>query len=103
MKVVIQDEHLGVLAEQKELLGKQRFPSEVVTMYKRRLIEISAAKNVQDLRARKALHFEKLKEPRYKGKYSIRLNKAYRLILSIDKDEMNIEIIIIEEINNHYD
>ena len=51
---------------------------------------------------RKSLHFEKLKESKYKDKHSIRLNKSYRLILQISQDESMLEVVIIEEINNHY-
>ncbi|RQO75578.1 plasmid maintenance system killer protein [Pedobacter sp. KBW06] len=102
MKVLIHDERLGALAEQKELVGKQEFPQEVITKLKQRIFQISQAKNLQDLRAIKSLHLEKLKQTRYKGKYSIRLNKAYRLIVSVAKDEMSIEVVVIEEVNNHY-
>ncbi|WP_419788780.1 hypothetical protein HDF24_25970 [Mucilaginibacter sp. X4EP1] len=49
------------------------------------------------------MHFEKLKEKKYEGKYSIRLNKAYRLIFRIENETgSRIEIVCIEEISNHY-
>ena len=67
-----------------------------------RINQISQASNTQDLRAIKTLNFEKLKGARYRDKYSIRLNKAYRLLFSIGKDGKTVEVIIIEEINNHY-
>jgi proteic killer suppression protein len=102
MKIIIQDEYLGVLAEQKGLIGKQKYPSEVFLKFKMRIHQISQVSNTQELRAIKSLHFEKLKEARYKGKYSIRLNKAYRIILSIGKDHKTLEVVLIEEINNHY-
>ncbi|MBB5437276.1 proteic killer suppression protein [Pedobacter sp. AK017] len=102
MKVIIHDEYLGILAEQTALTGKQKYPAEVIIKFKMRINQISQASNTQDLRAIKSLHFEKLKEARYKDKYSIRLNKAYRLIFAIGKDEQTLEIVIIEEINNHY-
>ena len=102
MKIIIQDEYLGVLADQSALTGKQKYPAEVITKYKMRISQISNVANTQELRAIKSLHFEKLKEARYKDKYSIRLNKAYRLIFAIGKDEQTLEVVIIEEINNHY-
>lgn len=102
MKIIIQDEYLGVLADQTPLTGKQKYPAEVIIKYKMRINQISNIANTQELRAIKSLHFEKLKEARYKDKYSIRLNKAYRLIFAIGKDEQALEIVIIEEINNHY-
>lgn len=101
MDVQFQDEHLGMLAKQQKQHGKTKFPAEVVKSYKRRLAQISAAKDTQDLRAIGSLHFEKLSEKKYEGKYSIRINKAYRLIFQILKDNL-VEIILVEEITNHY-
>ena len=101
MILKIQDHNLSELAKDQVLTGKQIFPVEVIKAFKRRLFQIRSAKSTLDLRNNKSLHFEKLKEKRYEGKYSIRLNKAYRLIFGIDK-QGSIEIIIIEEISNHY-
>lgn len=101
MKITIQDAYLSIIATQSDLVGKQKYPAEVLLRFKQRIFQISAAKNLQDLRAVKSLHLEKLKESRFNGKYSIRLNRAYRLIFSI-KNEKIIEIVVIEEINNHY-
>jgi proteic killer suppression protein len=101
MKIILQDAYLSSIATTNELVGKQKYPAEVVLKFRQRIFQISEAKNVQDLRTIKSFHLEKLKEPRFKDKYSIRLNKAYRLIFSI-KHEKVIEIVVIEEINNHY-
>ena|ERR1700760_707730 len=102
MIVKIEDRFLGEVANcEKDYEGKSPYPLEVLSAFKKRLYQISQARNSNDLRAIGSLHFEKLKEPRYKGKNSIRLNKAYRLIFRIDKDG-RLEIICIEEINNHY-
>lgn len=101
MEIHFQDEYLEELAENKKASGKPKFPEEVILAYKKRIFQVKAAKGTQDLREIKSLHFEKLKEKRFKGKYSIRLNKAYRLIFDIGKDE-RLEIMIVEEINNHY-
>lgn len=102
MRVEILDEHLGMLAEKSGFPGKQQFPAEVVQVYRRRLFQIKNAGTVQDLRNYKSLHFEKLAEKRYKGKYSIRLVQGFRLIFQISKDEKKVDIILIEEISNHY-
>lgn len=101
MEVKILDEHLGVLLGTGEIMGKQKYPHEVIIAFKKRVSQIKAMKDTRDLRAIKSLHFEKLVEKRYSGKYSIRLNKAYRLIFGIDHNGM-LEVIVIEEINNHY-
>jgi len=100
MKIIFQDEYLEELAENKEA-GKRRYPTDVETAFKKRIFQIKHLAGTQDLRDIKSLHFEKLKEKRYSGKYSIQLNKAFRLIFQIGKDE-SLEVIIIEEINNHY-
>lgn len=100
MKIKFVDEYLGILAENKTV-GKKKYPEEVEQGFKKRIAQIKAANGTQDLRAIKSLHFEKLKEKRYLGKYSIRINKAFRLIFVIAKDE-RLEVIEIEEINNHY-
>lgn len=51
----------------------------------------------------KSLHFEKL-SGNLEGKYSVRINQTYRIIFRIEKDGNNnrVEIICIEELNNHY-
>ena len=49
---------------------------------------IDAAVNEGDLYAQKGLRFEKLQGKRGKeGQRSLRLNKQWRLILTVDKDE----------------
>jgi proteic killer suppression protein len=100
MKIKFIDEYLGVLAENKNT-GKRKYPEEVEQAFKKRIFQIKQANGTQDLREIKSLHFEKLKEKRYLGKYSIRINKAYRLIFMITKEE-RLEVMEIEEINNHY-
>lgn len=102
MKVKIQDEYLNVILTHEELFGKQEFPTEVIEKFKQRVFQISEAKDTRDLRAIKSLHFEKLRSGRYKGRYSIRLTLAYRMIFTIEKEEIHVEVIVIEEINNHY-
>ena len=100
MKIKFVDEYLGVLAESKSI-GKRKYPEEVELGFKKRIAQLKQANSTKDLREIKSLHFEKLKEKRYLGKYSIRINKAYRLIFRITKEE-RLEIVQIEEINNHY-
>jgi proteic killer suppression protein len=99
MQVIIHDRFLGEVANQTH--GKLPFPSEVATVFRMRLNQIMQAQSTQDLRNLKSLHFEKLKEKRYKDKYSIRINKSYRIIFRIDINN-GVEIIGIEEISNHY-
>ena len=54
------------------------------------------------LRNLRSLNFESLKGD-YAGLYSIRVDIKYRLIFMIEKDQLTIsEIIIIEDLSNHY-
>ena len=101
MIIKFTESYLEELAADKPLLGKQQFPDEVIKAYKRRIFQIKSANSTHDLRNNKSLHYEKLKEKRYAGKYSIRLNIAYRVIFGINKLG-NCEILSIEEISNHY-
>lgn len=103
MQVIIEDHFLGEVANFEKVHGKSPYPVEVLKAFRQRVFQIKQAKNTADLRMIKSLHFEKLKEKKYEGKYSIRLNKAYRMIFRIDNNEVTrLEIICIEEINNHY-
>ena len=104
MVVRIEDRFLGEVANNEKVYGKSPYPDEVLKAFKKRVFQIKQAKNTADLRSIKSLHFEKLKEKKYEGKYSIRLNIAYRIIFRIENHEGNsrLEIICIEEINNHY-
>ncbi|MFD2284737.1 plasmid maintenance system killer protein [Pedobacter petrophilus] len=100
MEVKFVDEYLAILAQNKST-GKKKYPEDVEIAFRKRIAQIKQAKGTSDLRAIKSLHFEKLKEKRYLGKYSIRINIAYRLIFIIKKDE-RLEIMEVEEISNHY-
>jgi proteic killer suppression protein len=103
MQVIIEDHFLGEVANYDKVSGKSPYPDEVIKAFKKRLFQIKQAKSTADLRTIKSLHFEKLKGKKYEGKYSMRLNISYRLIFRIENEELSrIEIVCIEEINNHY-
>jgi len=104
MVVKIEDHFLGEVANSNKVYGKSPYPDEVLKVFKKRVFQMKQAKSTADLRIIKSLHFEKLKQKKYEGKHSIRLNVAYRIIFRIENDEVSnrLEIICIEEINNHY-
>ena len=59
--------------------------------------------SIDELRRFRSLNFEALKGDR-KGSYSIRLNKQYRLIFTIEKDgSLTVEYLMIREISKHYE
>lgn len=104
MQLKIEDRFLDEVAEKElqEIKGKLPYSYEVLLAFKERIAYIKAAKDTMQLRKFKSWHFEKLKEPKYLGKYSMRLNRAYRIIFRIEHNEVKLEVICIEEINNHY-
>lgn len=61
---------------------------------------LEAATDERDLYALKGLHFEKLKGGR-KTDRSLRLNKAWRLIVRLVRDD-NGKLIVVVNIENHY-
>jgi len=100
MQIIIEDDYLeGVIRNGKEI-GKPKFPIEVISGFLRRIVQMKSAKDSNDLRAIKSLHFEKLSGTR-RGRYSIRVNKGWRIIFRIDNNE-RIEILAVEELSNHY-
>jgi toxin HigB-1 len=101
MNIKFEEVYLEELSKDQPPTGKQRFPAEIIKIFRKRIFQIKNAKSTLDLRETKSLHFEKLKGKQYEGKYSIRLNDAYRIIFGIDKQGI-VEIILIEEISNHY-
>lgn len=85
MKVLIEDGYLATLVnDYPNTEGKRKYPAEVEKRFVARVSQLGAATNENDLRAIKSLHFEKLTGI-YKGKYSVRVNKAWRIIFRIGK------------------
>ena len=103
MKVIIEDEYLAELYKNGKTDGKPRFNIDIELGFIKRIIQIEQSQNTNSLRALKSLHFEKL-SGNLDGKYSIRVNKAFRIIFRIEKEGNNVrlEVICIEELNNHY-
>ena len=79
--------------------GSGGYPEGIAEAFVTRVRTIEAANDERDLRALKSLHFEKLKGEQVR--YSVRLNKAWRLILTFEKDKDG-KIVVIIEINKHY-
>ena len=103
MRVIIEDEYLTNLYSNGQAIGKPKFGRDIELAFIKRIIQIEQAANTNTLRALKSLHFEKL-SGNLNGKYSIRVNKGFRIIFRIEKDgdNLRLEIICIEELSNHY-
>ncbi|HKL34294.1 MAG TPA: type II toxin-antitoxin system RelE/ParE family toxin [Tangfeifania sp.] len=85
-----------------ELKGKLPFQREVIKHYKKKVQLLIAADSIEELGYFKSLNFKKLKGKR-KNEYSIRLNKQYRLIFTINKKDEKIifNVLVVEEISKH--
>jgi proteic killer suppression protein len=103
MKVIIEDAYLADLYKNGKTNGKLRFNVDIESGFIKRIIQIEQSQNTNSLRALKSLHFEKLSGD-LDGKYSIRVNRSFRIIFRIEKEGNNVrlEVICIEELNNHY-
>ncbi len=103
MVVRFNNEKLAKLYETplNELRGKQSYPAEVITQFKKKVAILIAKDKFEDLRGLKGLNFEFLKGDR-KGECSIRLNDQYRLIF-IPMSEKEIKIVLITDISKHYE
>jgi proteic killer suppression protein len=93
------DELLELLYTQG--VGAEHYPESVVSAYLRRVRTIEAAVDERDLRAQKSLRFEALKGRQYRGKFSLRLNDRWRLIITVG-GKGDGRIVTLHEISNHY-
>jgi proteic killer suppression protein len=73
---------------------------EVVKAFRKRVQLIQAAIDERDFYALKSLHFEKLAGDRH-GQHSMRLNKQWRLILTLEKRGNGKTVVIIEIADYH--
>ena len=103
MLVIIEDEYLAELYKNGKTKGKPKFSRDIEIGFIKRIIQMQQCQNTNNLRALKSLHFEKL-SGNLSGKYSIRVNKGFRIVFRIEKhgDNIKLEVICVEELNNHY-
>jgi toxin HigB-1 len=80
--------------------GAEKYEKSVVNAFFIVMARISAANSVQDLRNLKSRRLEKL-EGKPEGRYSMRLNDQWRLLLTIEKTQDGIYLQILE-ISDHY-
>ncbi len=104
MTVIFNSLYLEKLFEDRPVTGKPRYSMEVINKFKKTVLMLQYAENIRELRRFKGLNFEALKGNR-KGYYSVRVDKQYRLILRIGEDQPVVvdEILIIEDLSNHYE
>lgn len=103
MEIQIVNEYLRRLYEGKSIQGKPRFNNEVVTKFKKTVLKLKMAENLQEIRVQKGLNFEALRG-NLKGFFSVRVDNQFRLILTLDqKEQIQLtEVIHVHELSNHY-
>lgn len=82
--------------------GKPKFNEVVIRRFIKTVKLLKYIESVQKLSQHVGLNFESLKGT-YKGKYSVRVDQRYRIILRIEKNKLLIEeILVIEDLTDHY-
>lgn len=102
MVIKFNNDYLENLARTDKVKGKPKYDIEVVTKYRKTLKILQVMPNTVSLKHLRSLNFEALKGE-LKGYYSVRVDYRYRLLFTIEKDVLTVaEIIVIEDLNNHY-
>ena len=100
MLLRFKNEYLEDLYFGHPLRGKPRFSHEIIKQFKKTILQLITVDNITELYRVRNLYFERLNE----GYYSVRVNKQYRIILTIDKDDILIEdVLIVEDLSKHYE
>jgi toxin HigB-1 len=77
--------------------GTERYEDSIIDAFFEVMAVITAASDIRDLYGLKSLHFEKLQGKRgKKGERSLRLNKQWRLIVAIEKDDRGNFLLVID-------
>lgn len=103
MLIQFKNPYLEKIFEGKAIPGKPRYSSEVIARFKKTILKLKFIDSFSELRRHKGLNFELLKG-NYKGYFSVRVDKGYRLILSVNTaGAVHIsEVLTVHDLNNHY-
>lgn len=102
MIVKFNNDYLLKLFLGKLIKSKPKFSKQVITNFMEAIETLKSVQDVSELKKIRSLNFESLKG-KLKGYYSIRIDRSYRLILSVEKDLVQIQdILVVEELTNHY-
>ena len=88
-----------------DIKGKLPYSKDIIKQFKKKMQILLSVESTDELKQFRSLNFEALKGDR-KSEYSIRLNKQYRLLFNIEKEENGdfvIEILLLNEISKHYE
>jgi proteic killer suppression protein len=99
MRIEFEDADLRRLYEDPSF-GAPQYGRDVIKSFRKKVAFLEDAASELDLRAYRALHYEKLVGDRA-GQHSIRLNDQWRLILRVATEEAGHVLIIIEIVDYH--
>jgi len=80
--------------------GKQRWPAGVPDAFLRLMGIMDAMPDVRDLYMLKSLHFERIEGDR-QGQSSVRLNKQYRLIVTVERED-GTDVLVIHDLVDYH-
>jgi proteic killer suppression protein len=103
MLIQFKNSYLEALFQGKAVPGKPRYSNDIIVKFKKTIQKLKFADNIREIKSQKGLNFEGLKGD-YKGFFSVRVDRSYRLILTVDKDE-NVtiaDILSVHDLTNHY-
>lgn len=98
MDVIFEDESLKKLEEDPAY--DAGFERAIVKAYRMRLQLIRASQDERAFYNMKSLHYEKLKGDR-EGQHSMRLNKQWRLILKLRKEDSG-KLVVVVSISDYH-
>lgn len=102
MTIRFNNPYLEALAIGEPLSSKPIYSDIVVKKFRRMLITLTAAESVGEIQKINGLNFEKLRGDR-QGFYSVRVDQKYRLILTLEGEDLAVaEILTVEDLTNHY-
>jgi proteic killer suppression protein len=102
MIITFNNDYLELMYSGEDLPGKPRFDDSVIKKFRKTVLLLEGIENVAQIQLFRGLNFERLKGD-LKDFYSVRVDKKYRLILSVEGEQfLKAEELIIEELTNHY-
>lgn len=102
MIIRFNNDYLENILQDLPVKGKPKYDIHVIQKFKKVIKILQKMPNLVSLKNLNSLNFEPLKG-KLKGMYSVRVDYHYRLIFSIETETIEVlEIIIIEDLTNHY-
>ena len=103
MNLQFKNDYLEKIFQGKAVKGKPKYSHDVCVKFKKTILKLQSTSSFKELRELRSLNFESL-SGNLKGFYSVRVDKKYRLILALTKEE-NLEVndfVFVYDLSNHY-